>query len=94
MVTWLAENAAQHPELATRYERGLREVSLLPSSWLIDACRQAVQPILALAKWENLEVCDPLIVVLEKFLNQHGMCTQEIAKGMYVNMPYTGFHNL
>ena len=91
---WLAWKAAEHPELAARYEQGLREASQLPTGWLIDACRRAVQPIYTLEKWEGLEVCDPLIAVLEQFLNQYGMYTRETEAGMYVDMPYTGFHDL
>ena len=62
--------------------------------WMLDACREAVQPFFDLEEWSDMEIYDPLIEVLERLLNQNGMYTRAQGDSIYVDMPYTGFHDL
>ena len=41
-----------------------------------------------------MEIHDPLIEVLERLLNQTGMYTRAHGDSIYLDMPYTGFHDL
>ena len=61
---------------------------------MLDACRDAVQPFFELEKWVDQGIYDPLIEVLERLLNQNGMYTRADGDGIYVDIPYTGFHDL
>ena len=65
-----------------------------PLGWMLDACRDAVQPFFDLEEWIDIEIYDPLIEVLERLLNQNGMYTRAHGDSIYVEMPYTGFHDL
>lgn len=91
---WVEAKADDHPDLAARYRAKLEELALFPSGWLLDACRDAVQPFFDLEEWSDQEIYDPLIRVLEQLLNQNGMYTRAHGDGIYVDMPYTGFHDL
>lgn len=91
---WVEAKADDHPDLAARYRAKLKELALFPSGWLLDACRDAVQPFFDLEEWSDQEIYDPLIEVLEQLLNQNGMYTRVHGDGIYVDMPYTGFHDL
>lgn len=91
---WVEANADKHPELAARYQAKLVELAEFPSGWLLDACRGAVQSFVDLNEWRSQEVYDPLIEVLEKLLNQNGMYTRAEGEGIYVDMPYSGYHDL
>lgn len=91
---WVEAKADDHPDLAARYRTKLKELALFPSGWLLDACRDAVQPFFDLEEWSDQEIYDPLIEVLEQLLNQNGMYTRVHGDGIYVDMPYTGFHDL
>lgn len=91
---WVAANEDEHPELAARYRAKLDELAGYPSGWMLDACRAAVLPFFQLEEWIDQEVYDPLIDVLERLLNQNGMHTRAHGDGIYVDMPYTGFHDL
>jgi hypothetical protein len=91
---WVEAKAEEHPELADRYRAKLAQLNELPAGWLIDACREAVQPFFNLKEWKNMEVYDPLIAALEKLLNQYGMYTRPEGQSIYIDMPYTGFHDL
>lgn len=84
---WIAAAADEYPELAAQYEARLAELRELPSGWLIEACREAVQPFYELATWSGPEVYDPLIAVVEDLLNRHGMFTSAQGEGIYVDMP-------
>ena len=55
---------------------------------------RCVQPFFNLEEWIDLEIYDPLVEVLEQLLNQYGMYTRAQGDGMYVDMPYTGLHDL
>ncbi|GJD82318.1 hypothetical protein [Methylobacterium haplocladii] len=91
---WVAHEAEEHPELAKRYSDKLEELERLPTGWLIEVCREGVQPYMKLKAWEDLSVYDPLIAILEKLLNGYGMFTRINGDGMYVDMPLTGLHAL
>ncbi len=91
---WVEANADDHPELAARYHAKLRDLADYPSGWLLDACRDAVQPFFDLEEWSDLKIYDPLIEVLERLLNQNGMYTRPHGDSIYVDMPYTGLHDL
>lgn len=91
---WVEAKADDHPDLATRYRAKLEELALFPSGWLLDACRDAVRPFFDLEEWSDQEIYDPLIEVLEQLLNENGMYTRVHGDGIYVDMPYTGFHDL
>lgn len=91
---WAANDAKEHPELAKRYSDKVKELERLPVGWLIEACRAGVQPYMKLKAWEDLSVYDPLIAVLETLLNGYGMFTRIDGEGMYVDMPFTGLHDL
>ena len=91
---WVEAKADDHPELAARYRAKLEELAGYPSGWMLDACRDAVQPFFDLKEWIDQEIYDPLIEVLERLLNQNGMYTRAHGDGIYVDMPYTGFHDL
>ncbi len=91
---WVEANADKHPELAVLYHAKLDDLAHYPSGWMIDACRDAVQPFFGLDEWSDQEIYDPLIEVLERLLNQNGMHTRVHGDGIYVDMPYTGFHDL
>lgn len=91
---WVEAKADDHPELAARYRDKLEELVRFPSGWLLNACRDAVQPFSELEEWSGQEVYDPLIGVLEQLLNQNGMYTRAHGDGIYVDMPYKGFHGL
>lgn len=91
---WVEANADDHPDLVARYRAKLEELAGFPSGWMLDACRDAVQPFFNLEEWSGQEIYDPLIEVLERLLNQNGMYTRAEGDGIYVDMPYTGFHDL
>lgn len=91
---WVEATADDHPELAARYRAKLEDLAGYSLGWTLDACRDAVQPFFHLEKWINLEIYDPLIQVLERLLNQNGMYTHTHGDNMYVDMPYTGVHDL
>ena len=91
---WVEANADNHPELAARYRAKLSNLADYPSGWMLDACRDAVQPFFDLEEWSDLRIYDPLIEVLERLLNQNGMYTRAHGDNIYVDMPYTGFHDL
>ena len=91
---WVASRADEHPELAAQYDKELKELTSLPCGWMLDACREAIQPFWTLEEWTGQDIYDPLIAVLEKLLNQHGMYTRVEGDGIYVDMPYTGFHDM
>ena len=91
---WVEANADDHPELAVRYRAKLRDLAGYPSGWVLDACRDAVQPFFDLEEWSDLKIYDPLIEVLERLLNQNGMYTRAHGDSIYVDMPYTGLHDL
>jgi len=91
---WVEAKADNHPDLATRFRSKLKELAGFPSGWMIDACRDAVQPFFELEEWSGQEIYDPLIEVLERLLNQNGMYTRAEGDGIYVDMPYTGLHDL
>ena len=91
---WVEAKADDHPELAARYRAKLEELAGYPSGWMLDACRDAVQPFFDLEEWIDQEIYDPLIEVLERLLNQNGMYTRAHGDGIHVDMPYTGFHDL
>ena len=91
---WVEAEADDHPELAARYRAKLEGLADYPLGWMLDACRDAVQPFFDLEEWTDQEVYDPLIEVLERLLNQNGMYTRAQGDGIYVDMPYTGSHDL
>ena len=91
---WVEAKADDHPELATRNRAKLKNLAGYSLGWMLDACRDAVQPFFHLEEWIDLEIYDPLIDVLERLLNQNGMYTRAHGDGIYVDMPYTGFHDL
>ncbi|MEY9097983.1 hypothetical protein ABIA24_000892 [Sinorhizobium fredii] len=91
---WAINARGDDPERANRYERRLNELAELPSGWLLADCRKAVQPFFEMENWSGMEVFDPLIEVAEKLLNQYGMFTSASGDGIYVDMPYTGLHDL
>ena len=91
---WVEANVDEHPELAARYRAKLDDLAGYPSGWMLDACRDAVQPFFGLKEWIDQEVYDPLIDVLEQLLNQNGMHTHAHGDGIYIDMPYTGYHDL
>lgn len=91
---WVEAEGDEHPELAARYRAKLADLAGYPSGWMIDACRDAVQPFFELEEWIDQEIYDPLIDVVERFLNQNGMYTRAHGDSIYVDMPYTGFHDL
>ena len=91
---WVEANADDHPELAVRYRAKIRDLAAYPLGWVLDACRDAVQPFFVLQEWADLEIYDPLIEVLERLLNQNGMYTRAHGDDIYVDIPYTGFHDL
>ena len=91
---WVEANADDHPELAARYRAKLGDLAGHSLGWMLDACRDAVQPFVDLEAWIDLEIYDPLIEVLERLLNQNGMYTRAHGDDIYVDMPYTGFHDL
>lgn len=91
---WVEANANDHPELAACYRAKLRDLAGQPSGWMLDACRDAVQPFFHLEEWSDLRIYDPLIEVLERLLNQNGMYTRAHGDDIYVEMPYTGLHDL
>ena len=91
---WIEANADDHPELAARYRAKLRDLAAYPLGWVLGACRDAVQPFFDLEEWSDLEIYDPLIEVLEQLLNQNGMYTRAHGDTIYVDMPFTGLHDL
>ena len=91
---WVEASADDHPELAARYRAKLRDLAGYPLGWMLDACRDAVQPFFDLEEWIDLEIYEPLIEVLERLLNQNGMYTRAHGDSIYVDMPYTGLHDL
>jgi hypothetical protein len=84
---WVEANANDHLDLAARYQAKLEELSTFPSGWMLDACRRAVQPFFNLERWRGLDIYDPLIEVLEKFLNQNGVYTRAYGDSIYIDMP-------
>ena len=91
---WVEANADNYLELAARYRAKLKELAGYPSGWMLDACRDAVQPFFNLEEWVDLEIYNPLIEVLEQLLNQYGMYTRPEGDSIYVDIPYTGLHDL
>ncbi|MYD94457.1 MAG: hypothetical protein F4Y02_12375 [Chloroflexi bacterium] len=91
---WVEANADDHPELAALYRAKLIDLAGHPSGWMLDACRDAVQPFFHLEEWSDLEIYDPLIEVLERLFNQNGMYTRAHGDDIYVDIPYTGLHDL
>ena len=91
---WVEATADGHPELAARYRAKLEGLAKYSQGWMLDACRDAVQPFFNLEEWVDQEIYDPLIEVLERLLNQYGMYTRTHRDGMYIDMPYTGIHDL
>lgn len=91
---WVEAKADDHPALAARYRANLDKLAHFPSGWMLDACRDAVQSFFGLEEWSGQEIYDPLIEVLERLLNQNGMYTRAEGDGIYVDMPYTGLHDL
>ena len=91
---WVEAKADDHPELAARYRAKLEDLVGYSLGWMLDACRDAVQPFFDLEEWIDQEIYDPLIEVLERLLNQNGMYTRAHGDGIYVDMPYAGFHDL
>ena len=81
---WVEAKADEHPELAVRYRAKLNDLAGYPSGWMLDACRDAVQPFFELEEWIDLEVYDPLIEVLERLLNKNGMYTRAYGGSIYV----------
>ena len=86
--------AIEHPKLMERYKLRFQQIAELPSGWLLQACREAVVQSFTMEKWMDLSIYDPLIDVLEKLLNENGMITSNQNGELYVDMPYTGFHDL
>ena len=84
---WVEENADDYPELAVCYRTKLKELAEYSSGWMLAACRDAVQPFFYLDKWTGQEIYDPLIEVLERFLNQNGIYTRTHGDGMYIDVP-------
>lgn len=91
---WVEANADEHPELAARYRAKLNDLAGYPSGWLLEACRDAARPFFELEEWIGQDIYDPLIEVLERLLNQNGMYTHAHDGGIYIDMPYTGLHDL
>ena len=91
---WVEAKADDHPELAARYRAKLEDLVGYSLGWMLDACRDAVQPFFDLEEWIDQEIYDPLIEVLERLLNQNGMYTRAHGDDIYVDMPYAGFHDL
>ncbi|MYF29885.1 MAG: hypothetical protein F4169_13710 [Gammaproteobacteria bacterium] len=91
---WVESRATDHPELAARYRAELDGLADHSLGWMIEACRDAVQPFFRLEEWNGLGVYDALIKVLERLLNQNGMYTRAHGDGIYVDVPYAGFRNL
>lgn len=91
---WIASEAEEYTQLAQHFEEKLMEVAQLPAGWLIDASREAVKPFFELKAWSDQSIFDPLLEILERLLNQHGMYTRAEGEGIHVDMPYTGWHDL
>lgn len=91
---WVEANAHDHPQLAARYRAKLDGLAGHSLGWMIDACRGAVRPFFELEEWTGVEIYDALVEVLERLLNQNGMYTRPHGDSIYVDMPYTGFHDL
>lgn len=84
---WVAEEAERHPELMAQYQAKLEQVAKLPSGWLIDVCREAVQPFWMMERWTGMEVFEPLLIALERFLNQYSIYTRPNGDGVWIDMP-------
>ncbi|WP_341702101.1 hypothetical protein [Ferrovibrio sp.] len=91
---WVLENRSDYPDLVKEIEEKLASLKAMQEGWMIDACRDAVRPFWDMSEWQGLEVYDPLIEVAEQFLNRHGMYTRAEGHELYVDMPYTGLHDL
>jgi len=66
---WVAEDESVSPDLRERYDSRVVALRELPSGWLIDAAREAVQPFWGLREWSGLELYDELTSVAERLLN-------------------------
>ncbi|WP_155257584.1 hypothetical protein [Rhizobium leguminosarum] len=91
---WVLENRDDHPELASKFDAEIEALREMSKGWLIDASREAVQPLFNLTEWTNVDVYDPLIAVAERLLNEYRMFTSVREDGLYIDMPYTGIHDL
>ncbi|WP_246827494.1 hypothetical protein [Rhizobium croatiense] len=91
---WVLENRDDHPELASKFDAEIEALREMSKGWLIDASREAVQPLFNLTEWTNMDVYDPLIAVAERLLNEYRMFTSLREDDLYIDMPYTGIHDL
>jgi hypothetical protein len=91
---YVASAADEHPELAAEYSTRMEVLAALPKGWLLDACREAVQPFFLIQNWTNMEIYDPLEDVLEQLLNQYGVFSSIQEGGLYLDMPYNSIAEL
>ena len=87
---WIEANADGHPELAARYRAKLEDLAGYPLGWMLEACRDAVQPFFDVEEWIDIEIHDPLTEVLERLFNHNGMYTRAHGDSIYVDMPTPG----
>jgi len=91
---YIASDSEISAELAQEFEDSLARISALSQGWLIDACRQAVQPFFSLHEWKDMSIYDDLEEVLEKLLNGYGVYTSVRGEQLYLDMPYSSFSDL
>lgn len=91
---YIASEVDKHPELAAEYSARLQTLGALTKGWLLDACRDAVQPFFLIEEWTDMAIYDPLENVLEKLLNQYGVFTSLRDGQLYLDMPYSSLAEL
>ena len=91
---YVASDGEISAKLSQEFEDRLARISALSQGWLIDACRQAVQPFFTLCEWKDMSIYDDLEEVLEKLLNGYGVYTSVRNDELYLDMPYRSFAEL
>lgn len=86
---YIANDGAISADLAQQFKNKEQRIAELPQGWLLDACRDAVQPFFSLQEWRDMSIYDELEKVLERLLNLYGVYTSVRSERLYLDMPYS-----
>lgn len=84
---WIASPNDLPPELIAQYDAKLDELRRLPSGWVVDAAREAVQPFHRLEAYTGLDLYDGLKAVAERLLHQYGIFPSTNGDRVHLNIP-------
>lgn len=84
---WITNADGVSAELVAQHEAKLDTLRQLPTGWVIDAARHAVQPFHHLKAYTGLELYDALKAVGERLVHQYGVFPHAQGEGVYLDIP-------